>query len=423
MSTHPPQAPPRLLRASRGRLLGGVGAGIAAHLGMSRWVVRTAFATLVPFQGVGVLLYAVFWVVLPADPDAERATRRGSGVGQALFFGVIVAATVVVLGLWQSSTQILVLACVGIVVIGAALTWQRVDVAQREQWIAVAPTTSWLGAAAGSTRPATLLRWACGGGLVLAGLAGLLIVSGELTGLRSGLIFTAAMLAGIAVVLGPWLARVLGALRQERHARIRSQERAEVAAIVHDKVMHTLALIQRRAGDAREVSRLARGQERELRTWLYTPASASDRRFSAAVEAAAAEVEDTYAVTVGVVTVGDAVLNAPLTALVAATREALLNAAKHAGVTDISLYAEVESSAKNPTVSVFVRDRGSGFAADAVPSDRHGVHDSIVARMRRHGGHAELRTAPGEGTEVGLRMPLRSDGQSYGVEHDEPTVV
>jgi len=410
---------PRLLLAPRGRLLGGVSAGIATHIAVPTWAVRVAFAVLVPLQGVGVLLYAVFWVILPAAPCSDQRRRRGRGIGHVLVFGVMVAVTISILSLWHSSTQILVLGCLGGVVIGGALTFQQADASMREQSISVASPLPWSGVGLART-PTTLLRWACGGGLVLAGLAGLLIVAGELTALRSGLIFTAAMLIGVVVVLGPWLARVLGSLRQERYERIRSQERAEVAAVVHDKMMHTLALIQRRAGDAREVSRLARGQERELRTWLYKPASAPDQQLSAAMEAAAAEVEDSYAVTVDVVVVGDAVLDPALAALVAATREALLNAAKHAGVANISLYVEAEPAIEHPVVSVFVRDRGSGFALDAIPPDRHGVHDSIMARMRRHSGQAELRTAPEEGTEVRLRMPLSTSGQPYGGGHDDP---
>jgi signal transduction histidine kinase len=148
------------------------------------------------------------------------------------------------------------------------------------------------------------------------------------------------------------------------------------------------------------VTRLARGQERELRALLYGE-NAATGQFAQRLRRAAGEVEDAYAVTVEVVVVGDAPVDDRLAALAAAVREALVNAAKHAGVASVSLYAEVEPE----QVSVFVKDRGKGFDAEAVADDRQGVRGSIVARVERHGGRAEVRTAPGSGTEVEIRMP------------------
>jgi signal transduction histidine kinase len=184
-------------------------------------------------------------------------------------------------------------------------------------------------------------------------------------------------------------------------ARIREQERAEVAAMVHDQVLHTLALIQRNASDTTSVMRLARGQERTLRNWLYKPAVSPTDRLAAALEFVAAEVEDTYAIGVETVVVGDAEHDERVAALVAATREALVNAARHAKVATVSLYAEAEED----KFSVFVRDRGAGFDLSDVDPDRHGVRGSIIGRMDRHGGHANVRSSPGEGTEVELTMP------------------
>jgi signal transduction histidine kinase len=178
-------------------------------------------------------------------------------------------------------------------------------------------------------------------------------------------------------------------------------------------VLQTLALIQRQSDSPREVARLARGQERELRNWLYgmggyrragaTDRPAADAGLTAALSAAAGEVEDTYAVTVRPVVVGgDRALDGDLRALVLAAREAMVNAAKHAGVEEVSVYAEVEPD----EVNVFVRDRGAGFDPDAVPDDRHGLADSVRGRMARHGGTVGLRTRPGAGTEVHLRLPI-----------------
>ena len=194
------------------------------------------------------------------------------------------------------------------------------------------------------------------------------------------------------------------ALAAERAERVLAQERAETAAHLHDSVLQTLALIQRRSDDAGAVTALARRQERELRDWLAgarrTPAEPRTG-FADALTRAAAEVEADHHVTVELVTVGDAALDAGLDALVAATREAVTNAAKHAGEDSLSVYAEVAADA----VRVFVRDRGAGFDPATVPGDRRGISESIVGRMARHGGSAQVRSSPGEGTEVELTLP------------------
>ena len=204
-------------------------------------------------------------------------------------------------------------------------------------------------------------------------------------------------------MLGPWLIRMGGDLAAERRERIRTEERAELAARVHDSVLHTLALIQRNVEDPREVGRLARAQERDLRSWLYRPGTpAPSDRLGAAVEQVAGEVEDSFGVSIDVVVVGDAVLTEALSGLVQAAREAMVNAAKSSGVKAMSVYLEVDGE----TASVFVRDRGSGFDLDAVAKDRYGIQQSIIGRMQRFGGTAQINTAPGEGTEVVLSVPL-----------------
>jgi signal transduction histidine kinase len=213
---------------------------------------------------------------------------------------------------------------------------------------------------------------------------------------------------GIALVSGPWWVRMARDLAAERNARIREQERAEVAAHVHDSVLHTLTLIQRHVDDPREVSRLARAQERELRGWLYRPTGgdqAAARQLGAALEATAAEVEDAHGVTIEVVVVGDCPVDDRLVAVRDAAREALVNAAKYAAGAPISVYAEVEPE----QVTVFVRDRGPGFDQGAVPEDRLGLRQSVVGRMARHGGRATVRSVLGEGTEVQLEMRLEPE--------------
>jgi signal transduction histidine kinase len=241
--------------------------------------------------------------------------------------------------------------------------------------------------------------------LVIVGVVGILgrFAPGEpdLSATLFGMLFALLALAGVVIALAPVLWRMVGQLREERVARIREQERAEVAAMVHDQVLHTLALIQRNATDSTSVVRLARGQERTLRNWLYKPTGSPSDRFAAALEEVAAEVEDTYAVSVETVVVGDGDNDEHVGALIAATREALVNAARHAKVGTVSLYAEAEAE----QFSVYVRDRGAGFDLSTVDGDRHGVRGSIIGRMQRHGGHAHIRSAPGEGTEVELTIP------------------
>jgi signal transduction histidine kinase len=211
------------------------------------------------------------------------------------------------------------------------------------------------------------------------------------------------IVAGLALISAPWWVRMGRELSSERSARIREQERAEIAAHLHDSVLHTLTLIQRSADDPREVGRLARAQERELRTWLYRPAAPAAVSFARSLEEAAAEVEDGHGVTVDVVTVGDCSLGERQKALLLATREAMVNAAKYAGDGPISVYAEVEPD----QAAVFVRDRGDGFDLDAVPADRLGVRESVLGRMTRAGGKGVVRSTSGSGTEVELLLPRR----------------
>jgi signal transduction histidine kinase len=188
---------------------------------------------------------------------------------------------------------------------------------------------------------------------------------------------------------------------EERAERIRSEERADLAARVHDSVLQTLALIQREADDPRRIATLARRQERELRGWLYPDSARVDgESLSAALEAAATEIEELHGVRVELVRIGDRPLDERLRVLVLAAREAMANAARHSGVDEVAVFAE----AGEDGVSVFVRDRGGGFDPAAVPADRRGIADSIRGRMDRIGGSATVTAAPGEGAEVELKL-------------------
>ena len=395
-------APPRLYRAADGRVVAGVAQGLAAHLAVSPTRLRIAFALLTFLEGFGILLYLALWAVVPQQPvaaDAPRRPRRTVERGTAIALAVLVAGGLLAVRgtTLFDGNPLLVPLLLGSA--GLAVMWRQADASQRVRWrrisgFEVAPAETersrWTAAA----------RVAGGTVLVAAGVASFLLFSGTLSAARDGLVAAVAVLAGLALMTAPLWWRLVADLAEERRERIRSQERADLAAHLHDSVLQTLALIQRHADQPREVTRLARGQERELRTWLYRPEDRQASRFAAALEEVAGEVEDTYAVQVESVVVGDAEVDDRLGAVVQATREALVNAAKHAGVDTVSLYAEVEPE----EVTVFVRDRGSGFDPDAVAADRHGVQGSIMGRMDRHGGKAAIRSRPGAGTEVELTM-------------------
>jgi signal transduction histidine kinase len=392
-----PAVSARLHRRRSGRLIAGVAGGVADHLGADVLWVRAAFVALAAVGGAGVVAYALLWVfVRQEDASVERTVprrERQQALGlAALGVGIGLAAS----ALGNSSLGWIV-GPVGVAAAGAAVVWREADEAQRRRWRR-------------SGRRAALLRVVVGILFVAAGIAVFLLGNLDLGQVQFGLLAAAVTLLGVAVLTVPWWLRLVRDLGEERRERIRETERAEIAAHLHDSVLQTLALIQRQADSPREVARLARGQERELRTWLYGiggyrrpgasvgPASG----LAEALAAAAAEVEDTYALTVRPVVVGgDRPLDDDLRALVLAAREAMVNAAKHAGVDEVSVYVEVEPD----EVNVFVRDRGAGFDPDTVADDRHGLADSVRGRIDRHGGTVRLRSAPGDGTEVHLRMP------------------
>jgi signal transduction histidine kinase len=378
--------------------------------------VRIALVVLLGFNGLGLLLYAAFWAVLPQQiPTDANPPRRDYAM--LLPFGAIGLGVVLLQALvFRDNVAGTVGWLIAVVAVGAGIIWHQSDPTRRGHWSGTRTPTPWLAAVvAESDRRYFLFRLIGGGVLVATGIIGVVAVyapTGTLTSVLNGLIFALVGLLGFGVVAAPLIYRMFNQLRTEREGRIREQERAEVAAMIHDQVLHTLALIQRNSTDVKEVQRLARGQERSLRNWLYKPTASPTERFAAALEQAAAEVEDTYAISVETVVVGDAECDEQVAALVAAAREALVNAARHAGVQTVSLYAEVESD----ELSVFVRDRGAGFDLSGVAETRHGVRGSIIGRMQRHGGKAEIRSAPGDGTEVRLTLPATRDSMTAGKE-------
>nr|WP_116026715.1 ATP-binding protein [Thermomonospora umbrina] len=379
----------RLERAADGRLLAGVGRGLAAHLGLDAVVVRVAFVLLIAAGGLGIAAYGAFWVLVPQEEEAAgRPAGRHRDWIQLLAYGTLTAG-LTVLG-WGAGLVQAALWPVVIGGVGAAILWQQAERDQRQRWLrstTVSLRRLWL-------------RSLLGLGLVIGGIGGFLAQNVKAAQVREVLIATIVLATGLAVIATPWLVRLWQDLDAERSERIRSQERAELAAHIHDSVLHTLTLIQRNAADPREVQRLARSQERTLRNWLYQPEADPDQTFAAAVRETAGEIEDDHGVPIEVVCVGDCPLDPRIGAVLQAAREAMVNAAKYSGAPSVSVYAEVEGD----DVAIFVRDRGRGFVMDDVPQDRMGIRGSIIGRMERNGGRATVRTAPGEGTEVRLEM-------------------
>ncbi|SFF43080.1 Signal transduction histidine kinase [Actinoplanes philippinensis] len=416
VSTAAAPPPRRLYRPRDQRIVAGVAAGLARHLGLPVLAVRITLVVLLGFNALGLLLYAAYWAVLPQEARGEEQPARRD-LGALMPFAAI-GLGVILLQAQLFEDQVATTAgwMIAVVAVGAGVIWHQSDPSRRDAHSESLTSTPWFTAMVSENdRRSFVVRFIGGGILVAVGIIGVVAVyspTDSFSAVFNGVIFAFVGLLGVGVVVAPLVWRTFGQLRAEREGRIREQERAELAAMIHDQVLHTLALIQRNSTDIKEVQRLARGQERSLRNWLYRPTGSPTERFAAALEQAAAEVEDTYAITVETVVVGDTQCDERVAALVAAGREALVNAARHAGVQTVSLYAEVEED----ELSVFVRDRGAGFDPGGVADTRHGVRGSIIGRMQRHGGRAEIRSAPGDGTEVRLMLPVSRESVTAGKE-------
>jgi signal transduction histidine kinase/phage shock protein PspC (stress-responsive transcriptional regulator) len=423
-----PRAPmrPPYGRPVEGRVFAGVCAGLAEHLGWPVRVVRIAMVLSCFPTGAGLVAYVFLWALspqtvagtaasrrplghprgaaVPVDPAAPPAggdpafrepaaqtdssdresTRLLVGGGALLLVGIVVVAQNAGL-----NARLGLLAPLLVVAIGAVIAWSQLDDSQRGRW---------LGSDNGARR-FSIARLTFGAVLAVVGLIVLATRGQSLSGIWDIGAAALAVLAGAVLIAAPWGLRLWSDLRHEQAERARATERADIAAHLHDSVLQTLALIQRKAEDPAAVTLLARAQERELRAWLYAGPAGSDDTLAAAVAQAAHEVEDLHGIPVEVVCTGDRPLDDGAMALVRAVREAVLNAVRH-GAPPVSVYVE----AGREGVEAFVRDHGPGFDLDEVPVDRLGVRQSIVGRMSRHGGQARVRRLE-QGTEVQLTLP------------------
>ena len=396
---HRPANPAAIVRSRDNRVLLGVAGGLGERLGVDPVLVRVAFAVLAIAGGSGVVLYLFAWAI-SVEPDDEAARYRPvrrPAARQAFALGLVVLGTMLLLreiGLWFGDRLVWPIA---LAAAGSAVIWARSDDRDRARWARIPGNPI----EAMFTGRVGLIRIVGGGLLVAAGLGlGFANTAPDLAAAGDALLGVAITLIGLVLIFGPWATRLLHQLSEERRGRIRSEARAEMAAHLHDSVLHTLALIQR-ADASPEVVGLARRQERELRAWLYRAPVPPEGRLRPAVEAIATRVEQRHNVPVDIVVVGDAPLDDAGRALVDACQEAAFNAARHSGAPLVSVYVEVEPD----ELTGFVRDEGKGFDPDQVPTDRRGIADSIRGRIRRHGGSVTIISSPGEGTEVQLRLP------------------
>ena len=387
----------RLTRSNDDRVVAGLSAGIAARLGIPTVYVRAGFLSLTLAGGFGILCYLAGWILTPDEKqygsmiEADHPATTGQQVGLALgFMAALIALEA--FGLWFGP----VVWPATLVIFGAALIWDRSSAESRKRLSRLTrPSEN------GGGRSKTQIF--VGAALMAVGIVVVLASLDSIQSLGPAAIAVLLTAAGFMLLFGPWVWGLFEELSDERRARIREQERADMAAHLHDSVLQTLAMIQR-SDDPQRMITLARAQERDLRTWLFEPTGLEPTgTVGEAIAAAASRVEVDFDVPVEVVVVGDRALDDSSNPLVAAATEAMANAAEHSGARTISVYVECTEDA----VDAWITDQGSGFDPQTVPDDRKGISESITARMARSGGEAIVMSTPNEGTEVHLRSGNR----------------
>jgi signal transduction histidine kinase len=374
-------------RSTTDRLLTGVAGGVAERLDIRTIYVRAAFLSAMLAGGVGLIIYVLAALIVPEatqEPEPSATTlQQKLGIGGMFVAGMLLFQGI---GLWFGPvTWPIVLALFGLALAidTSGFNYEQslegvMDTSRRPWWLVLA-----------------------GLGMMVAGLAFVLSSLDALESAGALVIAVVLTFVGFLIVGGPWLWSLVEDLGTERRARIRSDERAEMAAHLHDSVLQSLALIQR-TDDPKKMVTLARAQERDLRAWLYDPDASDEDTLRGALGAAATRAEEAHNIPVSVVVVGDTELQQDSQrALVGAAAEAMMNAARHSGADKVSVFAE----ATPESAEVFITDQGGGFDPDGVTGDRKGIAESIHGRMDRHGGTAVIDSNSGVGTEVHLTMP------------------
>jgi signal transduction histidine kinase len=400
--------PLRPLRRGRDNcILGGVCGGFATRLGIKERNIRVIFALLTLIFGFGILLYMTFWLVLTRSGEEHSIIQQifQNRREAQLVLVAFIANVILIITLQSTGTR----AAEGfgwpllLSAFAAFAVWRGASIDERSHLTEFFNTAPLIGGALSKSRKGVVLRIIGGGALVVIGLHQLHHIGGFWGSAGSAILGTAVLVVGVLVLFAPWWLQNVRELTSERRERVRVEERASMVAHLHDSVLQTLTLIERAAANESDVVRLARNQERELRQWLFSPETVTNAStsFVGLVGAIEHDVENDYGVRVELVTVGDCVPDDRVATLVAAAREAAINAAKWSEATSVSIFTEVEPT----TISIFVRDRGVGFDLDAIPGDRQGVALSIRQRMTQLGGEAIINTEIGSGTEVQLVMP------------------
>ena len=437
-----------LRRRSSGRVVAGVASGLGDHLQIDPLFVRLGFVVLTPAGGLGIVLYLALWTLVPKTPDGDLVAPssapiprdRESAVVRGISFGSIVLGFLLLIqrtGIWFPTGLVipLVLTSIGLAMTreGSSLSGSKTsakgtDPAERLQGLSERGLAGLVDDARrfvtdDSWSRQSMGRVVAGAVLMFLGVATFLASTGSVAAFRQGLLAAMVLIAGFGLLVAPWLVQVSRQTAAERNERIRSDERALMAAHLHDSVLQTLAIIQKKATSPRDVVTIARRQERELRSWLYGGTEAVHdlpQTLGQAIAAATDSVESDHGVVIDLVQVGDAAVCAEVVALVAATREALVNAAKHSQRNDVSVFVEVEDRAGSLAIECFVRDRGVGFDPATIPSDRRGIRNSLRQRMERVGGRVNVISSPGEGTEVQIRVEIDRDRAADQTSTDAP---
>ena len=364
--------------------------------------MRVAFAVLSLAGGAGILAYLLAWAFTPETDGGDRRPAPTPNSRRAAAFGLQVLGAMLLLrsvGLWAGDALVWPLT---LAALGSCVLWARSDESGRARWSALAsrdrPLETLL------TSKASLPRRIIGVALALSGVIALLAANISLNDLGGAFVAFVVAVLGVSLLFGPAIWRLVLQVGEERRERIRSDERAEIGAHLHDSVLHTLALIQR-SDSPQEMATLARSQERELRSWLQGRAAPGEiQTLQTALDGVAARVEAIHHAAVDMVVVGNTALDTELQALVSAIGEAATNAARHSGVAELSIYVEVDPT----VVTAYVRDEGKGFDPEAVDEDRRGIAHSIRGRIARHGGTVEIVSSADEGTEITMTLPRRA---------------